>query len=56
MEIILKDELKNIICKTQQGTDAIRTGNYKTCDSADEMMEDIIKEARAEFEINNMKD
>lgn len=34
----------------QKGIDAIREGNFKSYDSADEMIEDVIKEARAEFE------
>ena len=33
----------------QKGVDAMRAGNYKTYHSADEMIEDVIKEVRAEF-------
>ncbi len=42
--------LENLRREVQKGIDDIRQGNYKTYDSADEMMEDVTKEARAEFE------
>ena len=42
--------LENLRCEVQKGIDAMRAGDYKTYDSADDMMEDIIKEARSEFE------
>ncbi len=42
--------LENLRREVQKGIDDIRQGNYKTYDSADEMMEEIISEARAEFE------
>lgn len=45
------EELRQEVLK---GVEAMREGNYRTYNSADEMMEDIIKEARAEFEIKNM--
>ena len=41
---------ENLRSEVQKGIDAIRDGNYKTYNSADEMIEDVIKEARAEFE------
>ncbi len=41
---------ENLRREIQKGIDAIREGNCKTYDSADEMMEDVIKEARAEFD------
>ncbi len=40
----------NLRSEIQKGIDAIREGNYKTYDSADEMIEDVIREARGEFE------
>ena len=42
--------LENLRREVQKGIDDIRQGNYKTYDSADDMMEEIISEARAEFE------
>jgi antitoxin ParD1/3/4 len=42
-----KEDLRREI---QKGIDAIREGNFKSYDSADEMIEDVIKEARTEFE------
>jgi len=36
--------------EVQKGIDAIKQGNSKTYNSADEMVENIISEARAEFE------
>ena len=42
--------IENLRGEIQKGIDAIRQGSYKTYDSADEMIEDVIKEARAEFE------
>jgi antitoxin ParD1/3/4 len=42
--------LENLRREVQKGIDDIQQGNYKTYDSADEMMEEIIKEARTEFE------
>ena len=42
--------LENLRREVQKGIDAMRAGDYKTYDSADDMMEDIIKEARSEFE------
>ena len=43
-------KLENLRREIQQGIDEIRSGNYRSYNSADEMMEDIIQEARAEFE------
>ena len=42
--------LENLRREVQKGIDAMLAGDYKTYDSADDMMEDIIKEARSEFE------
>lgn len=41
---------ENLRREVQKGIDAMREGNYRSYNSADEMMEDVIKEARAEFE------
>lgn len=40
----------------QKGIDAMRAGNFRTCqvDELDDFMEEIIKEARAEFEARKM--
>jgi antitoxin ParD1/3/4 len=45
-----KERLENLRREIQKGIDEVRDGNYRTYDSAEEMMEDIIREARAEFE------
>jgi antitoxin ParD1/3/4 len=44
---IRREELRREI---QKGVDAVKEGRFKTYDSADEMIEDVIGEARAEFE------
>lgn len=44
---IRREELRREI---QKGVDAIKEGRFKTYNSADEMIEDVIGEARAEFE------
>lgn len=44
---IRREELRREI---QKGIDDIREGRFKTYNSADEMIEDVISEARAEFE------
>ncbi len=44
---IRREELRSEI---QKGVDAIKEGRFKTYNSADEMIEDVIGEARAEFE------
>ena len=44
---------ENLCCEIMKGVDAMREGNYRTYNSADEMMEDVIKEARVEFEAKN---
>ncbi len=44
---IRREELRREI---QKGIDDMREGRYKTYNSAEEMMEDIIGEAKAEFE------
>ncbi len=41
---------ENLRREVMKGVEAMRAGNYRSYDSAEEMMEDIIKEARAEFE------
>lgn len=41
---------ENLRREVQKGIDQIRNGQLKTYDSADEMIEEIIKEARTEFE------
>lgn len=43
---IRREELRREI---QKGIDAMREGRFKTYNSAEEMMEDIIGEAKAEF-------
>lgn len=45
-----KERLENLKREVQKGIDEIRNGNYQSYNSAEEMMEDIIQEARAEFE------
>lgn len=47
-----KERLENLRREIQKGVDAIRDGDYKTYNSAEEMMEEIIGEARSEFEAN----
>lgn len=42
--------LENLRREVQKGIDAIHEGNFTTYNSADEMIEDIIKEAHTEFE------
>ncbi len=44
---IRREELRREI---QKGVNAIKEGRFKTYNSADEMIEDVIGEARAEFE------
>ncbi len=41
---------ENLRREVQKGIDAIREGQFTTYDSADEIIEDVIKEARADFE------
>jgi antitoxin ParD1/3/4 len=41
---------ENLRREVQKGIDEIRSGKSRTYNSAEEMMEDIIREARAEFE------
>lgn len=41
---------ENLRREIQKGIDAMRQGQFRTYDSADEMIEDVIKEARTEFE------
>ncbi len=45
-----KLQIEELRGEVQKGIDAIRQGNSKTYSSADEMIEDIISEARAKFE------
>ena len=42
-----REELRR---EVQKGIDAMREGRYKSYSSAEELAEDVIKEARAEFE------
>ena len=42
-----REELRR---EVQKGIDAMREGRYKTYNSAEELAEDVIGEARAEFE------
>ena len=44
---------ENLRHEIQKGIDAIRSGNSRTYGSANEMIEDVIKEARDEFEAKN---
>ena len=44
-----QQRIENLRREVQKGIDAIRQGDFKTYHSADEMIEDVIKEARAEF-------
>ncbi|MDQ2746761.1 MAG: type II toxin-antitoxin system ParD family antitoxin [Acidobacteriota bacterium] len=41
---------ENLRREVQKGIDQMRNGQFKTYSSADEMMEEIIKEARVEVE------
>ena len=41
---------ENLRREIQKGIDAMSAGEYTSYNSADEMIEDVIKEARAEFE------
>lgn len=41
---------ENLRREIQKGIDAVKDGRFTTYDSADEMIEDVIKEARTEFE------
>lgn len=51
MERVSKEERKeNLRREIQKGIDAMRQGNYQSYDSAEEMIEDLIKEANAELE------
>jgi len=45
-----KLQIEELRGEVQKGIDAIRQGNSKTYSSADEMIDDIILEARAKFE------
>ncbi len=47
---IRREELRREI---QKGIDAVKEGRFKTYKSADEMIEYVISEARAEFETRN---
>jgi antitoxin ParD1/3/4 len=40
---------ENLRLEVMKGVEAMQTGNYRSYNSAEEMMEEIIKEARAEF-------
>jgi len=42
--------LENLRREVQKGIDAIREGRFTTYDSADELIEDVIREAHVEFE------
>jgi hypothetical protein len=42
--------LENLRGEIQKGIDAKKEGRFTTYNSADELIEDVIKEARAEFE------
>ena len=48
-----KERLENLRREVMKGVDAMRNGDYRSYNSAEEMMEDIIKEARAELEAKN---
>ena len=41
--------LENLRREVQKGIDAMREGRFTTYDSADELIEDVISEARTEF-------
>ncbi len=45
-----KKQRENLRNEVQKGIDAIRNGKFTTYDSADEMIDDVINEARKEFE------
>jgi antitoxin ParD1/3/4 len=45
-----KKERENVRKEIQKGIDAIRKGNSTSYNSADEMIEDVINEARKDFE------
>lgn len=45
-----EEQRENLRREIQKGIDAIRDGKSTSYDSADEMIEDVIKEARADFE------
>ncbi|MCU0240061.1 MAG: hypothetical protein MUC29_11520 [Pyrinomonadaceae bacterium] len=45
-----KKERENVRKEIQKGIDAIRKGNFTSYNSADEMIEDVINEARKDFE------
>ncbi len=49
-EDLKKLQVEELRGEVQKGIDAIKQGNSKTYNSADEMVENIISEARAEFE------
>ncbi len=49
-EDLKKLQVEELRGEVQKGIDAIKQGNSKTYNSADEMIENIISEARAEFE------
>lgn len=45
-----EERLENLKQKINKGIEDLKNGNYRKYGSADEMIEDVIKEARAEFE------
>jgi putative addiction module CopG family antidote len=46
-----EERLEKLKSEINKGRDAVKNGKYREYDSADEMIEDVIKEARAEFEV-----
>ena len=50
MKLSRQERIKNLRREVQKGIDQIREGKSKGYNSADEMMEEIISEARAELE------
>ncbi len=50
--------LESLRQEIQKGIDAMRAGNFRTCNSTEELndyLEEIIKEARIEFEAKKKK-
>lgn len=45
-----EERLENLKQEINKGIEDLKNGNYRKYGSADEMIEDVIKEARAEFE------
>lgn len=50
MKLSRQERIENLRREVQKGIDQIRSGQYKTYDSADKMMEEIMSEVHAEFE------